>query len=244
MENLIDYSNVEICIRLLAAAFLGSLVGLERELTNKYAGLRTNLLVCVGACIFTIISIYGFPVVDVVSGQEFGTRDTARVAAQVVTGIGFIGGGTVLRHGANVFGLTTAATLFAVAGIGMACGTGMFMTAGTTTLICLIVLIVIGFFEKKVIAKSAKNTMRIKIAIMCQHDNSNEIYDYIIENFVKLREISKKQSKQGEDLTKISAVIDINSKDPIKSTYKNFKKVDGIESISIQEYSEIVESKA
>jgi putative Mg2+ transporter-C (MgtC) family protein len=244
MEHLIDYSNIDICVRLLAAAFLGSLVGLEREITNKYAGLRTNLLVCVGACIFTIISIYGFPVVDVISGQEFGTRNTARVAAQVVTGIGFIGGGTVLRHGANVFGLTTAATLFAVAGIGMACGTGMFMAAGATTLISLIVLIVIGFFEKKIIITSAKNTIRLKIAITCQHEFSNSIYDFVLDKFAKLREISKKQSKQGEDFTKISAIIDINTKDPIKSTYKIFKKVEGIESISIQEYDEIVVNKA
>ena len=107
INNVFDISLV---IRVLSSVLLGFAIGLEREMTNKYAGLRTNILVCLGACLFTIISIYGFPEVSV-TGDELGTRDTARVAAQVVTGIGFIGGGTVLRHGATVFGLTTAATL-------------------------------------------------------------------------------------------------------------------------------------
>ena len=120
--------DLEIEMRIVSAIFLGFAIGLEREITNKYAGLRTNILVCVGSCIFTILSIYGFPEVSVL-GDELGTRDTARVAAQVVTGIGFIGGGTVLRHGANVFGLTTAATLWVSAAIGMACGTGMYGVA-------------------------------------------------------------------------------------------------------------------
>ena len=77
--QLFDYNIIE---RVLSAVLLGFAIGLEREMTNKYAGLRTNILVCVGACVFTIISIYGFPEVSV-TGDELGTRDTARVAAQV-----------------------------------------------------------------------------------------------------------------------------------------------------------------
>ncbi len=239
MEQIMPQANLEIFIRLLSALLLGFVIGLEREMTNKYAGLRTNILVCLGACIFTIISIYGFPMVAV-TGAEFGTRDTARVAAQVVTGIGFIGGGTVLRHGANVFGLTTAATLFSVASIGMACGAGMYLVAIIATILCIIILVVVGFFEKNVMTTSTKNIMRIRISIACVNEYSNKIYDYILEKYPKLREISKKQSKQDENITKISAVIDINSKDPVKSTYKIFKKVEGIDSISIQEYNELV----
>ena len=239
MEQLLQQFNPDICLRLISAVLLGFVIGLEREMTNKYAGLRTNTLVCIGACVFTIISIYGFPMVSV-SAAEFGTRDTARVAAQVVTGIGFIGGGTVLRHGATVFGLTTAATLFAVASIGMACGAGMYGAAIVTTIICLIVLVIVGLFEKNVMPTSTKNIMRIRIALSCLNEYSNKIYDFILEKYPKLREISKRQSSQDENATKISAVIDINSKDPIKSTYKIFKDVEGIESISIQEYNEIV----
>lgn len=106
------FFNAEYIIRLFLALALGFSLGLERELTNKYAGLRTHILVCLGACIFTLLSIYAFPTfatgdnVDI--AQATGIRDTSRVAAQIVTGIGFIGAGTVLRNGPMVFGLTTA----------------------------------------------------------------------------------------------------------------------------------------
>ena len=239
MESMIPHFSLDVFIRLISSVLLGFVIGFEREMTNKYAGLRTNILVCVGACVFTLISIYGFPMVEV-SGDEFGTRDTARVAAQVVTGIGFIGGGTVLRHGATVFGLTTAATLWAVASIGMACGAGMYGEAILTTILCLIVLVVVGFFEKNVMPTSTKNISRIKITLACMNEHSNNVYDFILEKYPKLKEISKKQSKEDDTITKISAVIDINSKDPIKTTYKTFKDVEGIDSISIQEYNELV----
>ena len=137
--------NLVILLRLVISIILGGIIGLERELTNKYAGLRTNLLVCFGACIFTLISIYGFPTFapgdNVIISQATGVRDTARLAAQVVTGIGFIGGGTVLRHGASVYGLTTAATLWVAAAIGMACGAGMLDVAVIGTIICITVLV-------------------------------------------------------------------------------------------------------
>lgn len=238
MENLIPQFDLEICIRLVTSVLLGFAVGLEREVTNKYAGLRTHILVCVGACVFTLISIFGFPMVAV-TGAEFGTRDTARVAAQVVTGIGFIGGGTVLRHGATVFGLTTAATLWAVASIGMACGAGMYGVAVVTAVLSIIVLVTVRFFETNILVSSTKNTMRLKISLTCSPENSNEIYDFILETYPKLREISKKQSKNDENIIKINAVIEINSKNPIQETYKVFKPVEGIDSISIQEYNEL-----
>ena len=223
-----------VVIRLLAALLLGFAIGLERELTNKYAGLRTNILVCIGACIFTLISIYGFPEVAV-SGDEFGTRDTARVAAQVVTGIGFIGGGTVLRHGATVFGLTTAATLWVSAAIGMACGAGMIGVAMIATVLSILVLVSVRFFEKNVLVSSTKNTKRLKVNISCQNNKANEIYDYLIENYPHMREISKKLYKE-EDLTKINVILDFSDKKPIQSMYKTFQSQEGIESISIQEF--------
>ena len=225
-----------VVIRLLAALLLGFAIGLERELTNKYAGLRTNILVCIGACIFTLISIYGFPEVAV-SGDEFGTRDTARVAAQVVTGIGFIGGGTVLRHGATVFGLTTAATLWVSAAIGMACGAGMIGVAMIATVLSILVLVSVRFFEKNVLVSSTKNTKRLKVNISCQNNKANEIYDYLIENYPHMREISKKLYKE-EDLTKINVILDFSDKKPIQSMYKTFQSQEGIESISIQEFME------
>ena len=237
-----DFTNIgfgyeiSIAIRIISAVMLGFAIGLEREVTNKYAGLRTNILVCLGACIFTIISIYGFPEVAV-TGDEMGTRDTARVAAQVVTGIGFIGGGTVLRHGATVMGLTTAATLWVSAAIGMACGAGMYALAITAALLAIIVLVIVRVFEKNILVTSTKNTKRLKISVSCVNEKSNEIYDYMVENFNHLREVSKKQN-QDENLTKINIILDVVGQKPIKTMYKNVQALDGVESVSIQEFNE------
>lgn len=248
MENFLNHpivqTEITVTIRLLCAVLLSFAIGLEREMTNKYAGLRTNILVCVGACVFTLLSIYGFPtfaIGDNVSvDNATGIRDTARVAAQVVTGIGFIGGGAVLRHGATIFGLTTAATLWMAASIGMACGTGMYGLAVTATILTIIVLVSIRFFERNVLITSTKNQKYLTVNICCRNEYANEIYDFIVEKYPNLREVTRKQSKQSNDLTKINVIIDIHSKKPIQNTYKAFQKVEGIESISIQECKEIV----
>ena len=232
--ELLGIFDLNIIIRVVSALLLGFAVGLEREMTNKYAGLRTNILVCLGACVFTIISIYGFPAITVTS-VELGTRDTARVAAQVVTGIGFIGGGTVLRHGATVFGLTTAATLFMSAAIGMACGAGMYDLAIVATIVAIITLVSVRFFEKNVLVSSTKNLRKLKISLKCVDKNADEIYEHIVNKYPNLKEISK---KSDENITKISVILEMNAKKPMQSLYKEFQKFEGIESVSIQEFCE------
>ena len=161
-----DFST-DFLIRILAALVLGFLLGLERELTNKYAGLRTHILVCLGACVFTIISVYGFPTFadgdNVIVSQATGIRDSGRVAAQVVSGIGFIGAGAVLRNGPMIIGLTTAATLWISAAIGMTCGVGMYDVAVITTLISVAVLTLIRVFERRILPTSIKRAKRFKI---------------------------------------------------------------------------------
>ena len=196
-------STLEIIIRILSATMLGFAIGLERELTNKYAGLRTNILVCLGACLFTIISIYGFPTV-VTDENANGIRDTARVAAQVVTGIGFIGGGTVLRHGATVFGLTTAATLWMVASIGMACGAGLYMLAIISTIMSILVLVSIRVLERSNIIKSTKNRTRLTINLTCPTEMTDDIYEFAINKYQRIFEITKKLQKPDTERTKIN----------------------------------------
>ena len=233
---------IDIFIRILSALLLGFAIGLEREMTNKYAGLRTNILVCLGACIFTIISIYGFPTFadgdNVIVSQATGVRDTARIAAQVVTGIGFIGAGTVFRHGATIFGLTTAATLWIAASIGMACGAGLYFVAILGTLLSILTLVSVRGFERNILISSTKNTKRLKVNISCVNEESENIYNYLVENYTHLREISKKLNKQDENLTKINVILDVAGKKPIQTMYKTFQRIDGLESISIQEFLE------
>jgi putative Mg2+ transporter-C (MgtC) family protein len=124
-------SDLEMVLRLLLAVGLGALIGLEREHARKAAGLRTHLLVCVGAALFTIASIYGF-------GEG---ADAARVAAGVVAGIGFLGAGAIIStRGGLLAGLTTAASIWAVAAIGLAAGAGLYIPATVATVIIVIIL--------------------------------------------------------------------------------------------------------
>ena len=194
---------------------------------------------CLGACVFTLISIYGFPTFapgdNVLIDQATGIRDTSRVAAQIVTGIGFIGAGTVLRNGPIVLGLTTAATLWIAASIGMACGAGMFEIAFAGTLLSILTLVSIRVFERKVLPNSTKRTKRVKLVIVCQNQFANKIHEYIIEKYQDISELSKKQLKADENSTKITCVMDVITRKPIKDLYKSFQTLDGIDSISIQE---------
>lgn len=130
-------------IRLLVATALGALIGIEREYHAKEAGVRTHLLVALGACLFMILSIYGF---DLMLGRDHVSFDPSRIASQVVTGIGFIGAGTIILQKQMVRGLTTAAGLWVTAAIGLACGTGMYEIAVVTTVIALASLGLINVF--------------------------------------------------------------------------------------------------
>ena len=122
---------------------LGAVIGIERELQREEAGLRTHSLVGLGAALFTIVSGYAF------AGLEGG--DPTRIAAQVVTGIGFIGAGTIIRNGGAVRGLSTAASLWAVGAIGMACGAGLYILAVGGTALAIFVLEVLDRLEQRLI---------------------------------------------------------------------------------------------
>jgi len=125
---------------LLLAAFLGGLIGLEREAKHRPAGLRTNLFICVGAAMFTLLS-------DQLAGQHTG--DHTRIAAQIIPGIGFIGAGSIIHaRGDLVTGITSASTLFVVASVGMAVGGGLYLTAAFATVLVLGVLSLLGLLER------------------------------------------------------------------------------------------------
>jgi putative Mg2+ transporter-C (MgtC) family protein len=126
-------------LRLVVAAGLGAAIGVEREVREREAGIRTHLLVSLGSCLFTIVSAYGFHEF-LVSGTNIVRADPTRIAAQIVTGIGFLGAGAIIREGLSVRGLTTAASLWVVAAIGMAAGAGYYWPAVAGTLLTLFAL--------------------------------------------------------------------------------------------------------
>lgn len=132
----------DVAVKLLLSAFLGGLIGLEREMHEKPAGVRTQALISLGSALFMIISIH--------MAQSFGAKaaDPGRIAAQVITGIGFIGAGVIFQARGSIKGLTTAATIWSVTGVGLAIGCGFYKAALTATAIILIILLVIGRIEK------------------------------------------------------------------------------------------------
>lgn len=135
--------ETEIAIKIVMAAVVGMLIGLEREIRKKPAGMRTHALVCIGATLFTILS-FSF------IGSSI---DTSRIAAGIVTGIGFLGAGVIFQAKDKIKGITTAAELWVLAAIGVAIGMGMYFAAGISTLVVLIVLWPAKMLEKKVVKK-------------------------------------------------------------------------------------------
>lgn len=146
-EAAIQLLELKVAFKLVVALVLGAAIGFEREQAGKPAGLRTNLLICVGAALLTDISLAA---VNFASGTADGSMaDPGRIAAQIVSGIGFIGAGTILVNRGNVLGLTTAATLWVVAAIGMAVGMGNYVAAIGTTILVLVALTLLGRLEAR-----------------------------------------------------------------------------------------------
>jgi len=151
----------EILLRLFLAVIMGGAVGIDRQRYEWAAGLRTHMLVCLGSALMMIVSAYGFA--DILS-TEHVSLDPSRVAAQVVSGIGFLGAGTILflKHEV-VRGLTTAAGLWTVAGIGLAIGGGLYLAAAFTTILVLIILILIKPYKKRLITERRQTEIHLKL---------------------------------------------------------------------------------
>ncbi|AEK62101.1 mgtC family protein [Collimonas fungivorans] len=152
--------QVEMIIRLLIAAALGSVIGFDRERLSWAAGLRTHMLVCVGSALVMIVSAYGF---QEVVGKPGIALDPSRMAAQVVSGIGFLGAGSILLRGEVIRGLTTAASLWSVAAVGLAVGGGLYIAAAAATLIILIILAGLKPLEKRFFVARQRREVRLVV---------------------------------------------------------------------------------
>jgi putative Mg2+ transporter-C (MgtC) family protein len=160
----------QIILRLLIATILGAAVGLERERLEWVAGLRTHALVCVGSALFMIVSAFGFA--DAL-GSSNVVLDPSRVAAQVVSGIGFIGAGTIILRREIVRGLTTAASIWAVAAIGLAVGGGMYIAAIAATVFALVILVVVKPIEWRIFRH--RRARRVSLKVDPQETSLSEI---------------------------------------------------------------------
>ena len=166
MEHIYQFLAVfdpEIIFRLLVASALGAVIGFERDVHGRAAGLRTHLLVSLGAALFMVVSIEVSKLTPILSGSSAPRPDPGRIAAQVVTGIGFIGGGAILKDGVTIRGLTTAACLWVAAAIGLTCGAGLFPLAFFSTIVALFSLLGLNYAEKYY-RKDYYRTLNLKTA--------------------------------------------------------------------------------
>ena len=218
---------MEILIRIVLAVILGALVGLEREYTQKSAGLRTHILVTLGATLYTLASMTDFvSAVSVLDSTSFSahhgvldpnihiqySRDPSRIAAQIVSGIGFIGGGAVLRHGATVRGLTTAADLWAMASIGMLIGFGHYLPAIVATCVIFLVLFTIGAIERNFFSKQLKGLNRLRMHIIVNVSALQELQIWMDHHYGPQIIETRNISHSNEHLMDVTYILSVGSK--------------------------------
>ncbi|KKO20157.1 MAG: hypothetical protein DCC43_06085 [Candidatus Brocadia sp.] len=170
--------------KLLIATVLGGIIGWERERRGRPAGLRTHILVCIGVTLMMVVSEHIFEKYKALAADSIIRVDPARIAAQVITGIGFLGAGTILRFKTTVRGLTTAASLWVVAGIGLAVGSSCYIPAMLTTLITLFALFLGPLFEREI----RRDTYRIlKVCVSGTEPNFESITEILKNNSIELQ---------------------------------------------------------
>jgi putative Mg2+ transporter-C (MgtC) family protein len=184
---MLDGQTEDMLIRLLIATILGGLVGIERGRGDRPAGMRTHILVCTGSALIMLVSLYGLGTLD-------KAWDAARIAAQVVSGIGFLGAGTIIHEGLSVRGLTTAASLWMVAAIGLAAGCGMITIAVISTIITLITLITLHNFEKRFVTIDGVSRHFLRVVAKNTPNSMINIMDYLQDAGVKVRTLNIKSN--------------------------------------------------
>ncbi|GAA4040222.1 MgtC/SapB family protein [Nonomuraea soli] len=166
-------ADLELMLRLIVAGGLGAVIGMERQWRARMAGIRTNLLVAVGSALFVLLSAYGF-------SNDAGTADPTRVAAQIVSGIGFLGAGVILREGFNIRGLNTAATLWCAAAVGSLAGAGMFVLATAGTLLIVGANTLMRPLGRFLDRRRARQRTRYRFEVLCPKQDEAHVRSLIV----------------------------------------------------------------
>jgi putative Mg2+ transporter-C (MgtC) family protein len=177
--------SAEDLLRILLAVLAGGLIGLEREFRDKAAGFRTLIFICMGAALFTILS------------AKLTTDDPTRIAANIVSGVGFLGAGVILRDGGRVVGLTTAAAVWLTAALGMALGGGQYLLGFGVLIVSLVVLWIFPFLEHLV--DNTREERRYQVICLRDHEKVTQLERLLLESGLKIRE--RHQIKSGEQVT-------------------------------------------
>jgi putative Mg2+ transporter-C (MgtC) family protein len=218
----------QIIFRLVVAAVLGSIVGIERERLNWVAGLRTHMLVCVGSALFMIVSFCGFA--DVLSREHVGL-DPSRIAAQVVSGIGFLGAGTIVLRSKVVRGLTTAASLWTVAAVGLAVGGGLYVAAATTTGLIVVILAGIKPMERRLFRARRRQTPLL-ILIIDRRETSLFAIEAVLEAAHLPLQRMLIQHGKGPDEDRLQITVDRTRNTNVLSVTEQLRRIPGVREIS------------
>ena len=217
-------SQFEMIARLFLAAILSGLVGYEREIHGRLAGFRTHILVCVGSTLIMLTSMYIFEIY-----RGLATPDPARIAAQVVSGIGFLGAGTIIRFKASVRGLPPAASLWTIAGIALAVGSGLYVPATVTTVIVLATLFFLNIFEKSLIRKDWYKL--IAVETKAGASQLEEIRSVLGEYEVEIKDFEVQKSASPDNLVlKISLKLLTSEYD--EEIISRIRQLDGIKKVN------------
>lgn len=212
-------------VRILASFFIGTLVGIERETHDQPAGLRTHILISIGATVVMLISIF-IPQ----TFTNFQNGDPGRIAAQVVSGIGFLGAGAILKFGADVKGLTTAASIWAMAALGLAVGAGMFVIGFIGVVVILFALTVMNLFEKRVFKE---RTIRKVELVVKKKDSDIQALKVVLKNQdIKIIQTGFERNI-NEATDRIVFLVGVTRKINIQKLSENFEKQPGIVSIKV-----------
>lgn len=215
-----------VATRLILAAILGAVIGIEREIKNRAAGFRTHIIVSVGACLIMLIGIDGI--------GEFSSdtaRDTARIAGQVVSGIGFLGAGTILQKKNGVSGLTTAATLWLSGAIGLAVGIGYYEGAIIATVICLITLVSLKGISDLINKKTTKSYIMV---FDTSNFNQKSFYEFTQEEDVEVRKIDI-IDEDMDDKSMIESTLSFHKNYDISRFFKKLKSDLHLKSVKLSE---------
>lgn len=213
-------SDLDICIRVAVAFVLGGIIGYERQSRNKWAGLRTHVLVCLGSCLIMILSIN---IYYSVQGQT--NADPARLAAQVVSGIGFLGAGTIMKEGATVKGLTTAASIWVVSGVGLAVGAGYFLGALFTTCLVLLTLTTLSRLEK---SYSQGYTATLLLSIVDKPGQIGKIGSYLGQHCVSIRDIRIEEHDDHGHSLLVTLMLHFPDRVNVNEVIANLMAIDGV----------------
>ena len=211
-----------VATRLILAAILGAVIGIEREIKNRAAGFRTHIIVSVGACLIMLIGIDGIG-----KFSSDTARDTARIAGQVISGIGFLGAGTILQKKNAVTGLTTAATLWLSAAIGLAVGLGYYEGAIIATVICLVTLISLNKISDLINKKTIKSYSMI---FDTYNFNQDSFYEFTSKEGVEIRKLDI-IDEEMDDKSMIEVTFSFNKNYDIDGFFKKLKSEYNLQSV-------------